>query len=819
MGHGSQWVHGLLSAAGGLWMVGVASAQGGSPSQSTAPLPPDSQYVVVKDGHLSVNGERQRYWAAIGKLWIESGLTNTDTPEERTEKIKKSRAGTDELLRRFQDLGFNSFRHWVRFDVHGTTAETYTPGDGSGADSEDYFLAAAGRAGMRIWHAGLNSLGSVRPTDVDIVNDPATVDAWQKAISEMTKTDAQGKVNSPALRGTIARFWDPRLSELSLARQKKVATHLNKHNGLRWCDDPTFAVWELSNEEWWMRKMVGGQWQKLPVFFRNQLAEQWNAHLLKKYGNDDSLAKAWGKLLPGESVTAGSVALAPMAGPSKVAVTLNDANPAARQAVESVSDDALDRSDFEPARGADVLEFFMGMQLAQKKKEADQLKSLGKSTRLSPLIYDTGIGYEIQSQYLHQNADAVAHNAYVNGWGPRLEGEMAKVNAIPETDEFRRKRMTQDAERISVNTGPWVNWLRKPPGINQGVPWLEHNRVEGKPYLCYETQIQQPAKYRADFPLRLVALAGIQDWDWICWHYFASGDDVGSSDTPFDKPLDVTTGGHSQGYHFTYDQVQMSAMRTAASIFKTGLLTPAKNPTKFIFGRKSLYDPVSMDYAGSYGISGLDMLYTTYQHGVRIEIDPSREDDEVIGPVVKFDDRNTHNPYTPGEQITFDHHAGFLKIDAPGAVAFTGSAGPVDQSIRFEGANVTLKDVTIRNDPGMFDPVGDDERYIAFSLATDDGKTLAEARRVVLSLVSTSFNTDFKFNTDPLDGNWTATRGTLPVLTARVSATIVAPALTGMRYTMRDWHFKDIGSGVVNDGVLNVPMDKPIFIIELQRGE
>ncbi|NJM17124.1 MAG: hypothetical protein HC896_18625 [Bacteroidales bacterium] len=26
-----------------------------------------------------------------------------------------------------------------------------------------------------------------------------------------------------------------------------IATHRNHHTGLRWCDDPVFAVWELSN--------------------------------------------------------------------------------------------------------------------------------------------------------------------------------------------------------------------------------------------------------------------------------------------------------------------------------------------------------------------------------------------------------------------------------------------------------------------------------------------------------------------------------------------------------------------------------------------
>ncbi|MEX0652684.1 MAG: hypothetical protein WD534_05360 [Phycisphaeraceae bacterium] len=67
-----------------------------------------------------------------------------------------------------------------------------------------------------------------------------------------------------------------------------------------------------------------------------------------------------------------------------------------------------------------------------------------------------------------------------------------------------------------------------------------------------------------------------------------------------------------------------------------------------------------MDYAGSYGSMGMDMFQTVYQHGVRIRIDPTREDDEVVGPVVRFEDRHTHNPYIPTEQTVFDWKAGYL---------------------------------------------------------------------------------------------------------------------------------------------------------------
>jgi len=777
--------------------VGAAHGQP-SPAPAPAPLPPDSAYVVVDDaGHLSVGGQRQRYWAVIGKI------------------SANNHASSDVLLDRFEALGFNAFRMWYAF----LGDSEYTKGDGSHADHVDYTIARAKERGFRIWYAGLNRTGDARPEDVDILNDPETAKAWAEAVRELSETKGGKIVKGRGLRPSIEKHWDPRMEALLIRDMIDIATHFNQHTGLRYCDDPVFAVWELSNEEWWMRKMVGGQWQKLPAFFRNGLVARWNVFLVDKYGSDAALAKAWDGLLDGESLERGTVLLMPMAGKSDAAVSLNDASPHAAAAVEAL-EQSYSRDDFARARGGDVLEFFMGLQLAHKQRVAEAIKKLGKATRLSPMIYDTGIGYEIQSQYLHQNADAVAHDAYVNGYGPPLAGKMEKV-ADAET-KHQQMLATLSAERLAANDGPWVNWLRKPPGIAQGVPWLEHNRVEGKPFLVYETQIQQPAKYRADFPLRVLALASIQDWDWVCWHYFGSGaeNSAAEEECHFDQPMDITTGDHPQGYHFTYDEVQSATMRAAGHMFRGVLLDPAKSPTVFVYGRKSLYDPASMDYAGSYGKTGFDMLQTVYQHGVRIRIDPGREDDEVIGPVVRFEDRHTHNPYTPTPQITFDWKKGYLKLDAPAAVGFAGAMAEVGDVIRF-GPDIQLSQVQVHNPRGIYDPIADNQKYIAFALYAKDGKPLDVTRAASLSLVSTSFNSGFEMGDGERPNLYMPPRGTrrgdVPVLVARVGGNIHAPALNGMRYTLRDWHLNAIGEGTVSDGTLVIPADKPVFVVDLNR--
>lgn len=763
-------------------------------------------FVIVKDGHLSVNGNRQRYWAAVGNVYSKANIKLGDNPEQIRQKVEMARKSTDIILDRLQVMGFNSVRFWDGFIDVG-----YKKGDGSVADCADYFIAEAKKRGFKIWCAGMNRNGSAKPEDVEIIDDSETKDAWMKAVDEMIqgnrKVDFGWQLsNNPAV------FWDARLGELATLNKQKIVQHFNHYTGLRWCDDPVFGIWELTNEEWWIRRMLTGSWQKLPAFFRQELFTEWHRFLTEKYKTQEALLKAWGKILPGESLDSKNILFAPMAIATSTTVSLNDANPQAIEAVQAMSQ-TYKPEDFPIVRGSDVLEFLVKMHITFKKKQAAAIKNLGRSTTLSPMVFDTGIGYEIQSQYMQQTADAVAHDAYVNGTGPDLETALSKLDGV--TDILERNRLTLEAERMSSNDGRWVNWLLKPPGISQGVPWLEQNRVEGKPYLVYETQIQQPAKYRADFPLRLAALGSIQDWDWVTWHYFGDGslDNAVERDNPFEKKMDITTGSHPQGYHYTYDEVQTSLMRAAGSIFIQNAWQKAPNPTTFIYGRKSLYDPKSMIYGHSYGMKGMDMLQTVYQYGGRIKIDPTREDDQVIGPVVTFAERNTHNPYKPTNEILIDWKKGIFKADAPKAVAFAGS---VEKGGRIVWGNISLSDITIDNPEGIFDPINPENPWFAVSVYSMDNQPLSKSKKAGISLESTSFNTGYKMKIQGEKG-MNATEGALPVLVARIGATLKSNDLNGMKYTMMDWNMKEIGKGVISDGILKISANDKVFFVELKR--
>jgi len=67
--------------------------------------------------------------------------------------------------------------------------------------------------------------------------------------------------------------------------------------------------------------------------------------------------------------------------------------PKALAAFEGVKTE-YSRDDFNAHRGEDVLEFFMHLILTHKQRLAAEWKTFGKSCELSPLVYDTGIGYK-----------------------------------------------------------------------------------------------------------------------------------------------------------------------------------------------------------------------------------------------------------------------------------------------------------------------------------------------------------------------------------------------------------------------------------------
>jgi hypothetical protein len=663
----------------------------------------------------------------------------------------------------------------IRFWRFGELDPNYTPGDGSYTDRVDAFFKLAGDRDMRIWMTVIAS-GRARASDVAVVDDPKTADAWAAAL---------GRGSVPL--ESVAGVWDPRLRELQRQRIRSLGNHVNKHTGRRWADDPVFAVWELTNEQWWFGHMMGGAFLKLDPFFQKQLYALWTQFLRDKYKTEAALRAAWNGLLPGESLEEGTILLAPLKAEQQAdrqRVTLGVNIPVA-------AEQRVGAADFNRRRGGDVVEFFLKIWIAHKQDQHDLVKSLGMSMRWSPLVWDTGIGYEMPTQFMHQHADAITHCTYVSGF-----------HHDPSHRRF-----------------PWYSGLDEPPRLCWDNPWLEQNRYPGKPFFVYETQIHNPAKYRAEFPLRIAALAAIQDWDIVCWHTLGDPPAGGNYDRAMD--YSVSQNDAPQGFHYRYDEVQQSVMTAAGTMFRFADLSPAPTPTTFTFGRNSLYSLDMIDY----GKAGSRFAPTAWRHGMRLVIDPTQTGDRIDGPSVSTGVFNA-NPLKPTDQIEIDSQRSFQRIDAPGAASYVGFLADYrSDEVRFEKSDLVLSDVRIVNPPQIAYPVKDDERFFAFTLSTADGQPLANARSAVLSLVSTSFNRDFKLDESKFKKefvwSWnpgvTVSVGTTPVDVARVGATIRSRSLTGMKYRMLDWRLQPIAEGTVENDTLVIPSDRPVFFVELSR--
>jgi hypothetical protein len=753
---------------------------------------PDSEYVTVSpDGHLMCRGKHVRYWGYIGACTVDytwdttKGIKPGDSPEVRKKKLEDRYALMVTIANRIDALGFNLWRTW-----HVPTGKEWTKGDGSSDDLLGFFLNEMDKRGMKLWMATLHA-APVSAEDVDIINDPSTAHEWQNAIMTLAEKDKHLST------WCVATFWDPRLEAIGIRGKLARAGFRNHYKGgMRLADDPQVVVWELSNEEWWLRKMLRGEWQQLPEFFKQSLLAQWNAFLTKKYGNDEKLAQAWIALLSGESLQTGTVQLAPLLTNPGV-VMPNDANPAVKEMLSKAAQGKLTRDDCARQRGADVIEFFVGLQIRHKQAEYKALKAHGKSCRLSPFIFDTGEGYSVQSLYMHQHADATSVCTYMTG-----------IHNDP-THEFF----------------PWNSGLTEPPKLCWNVPWVETQRVPNKPYFVYEIGYENPGKYRTEYPYKVAMLASIQDFDVICWHTgngLADANDSSAYSTALQ--YSASENRNPDGLHYRSDEVFQSAMHAAGEIFKNCLVKPAPRPTTYTFGSRSMYDPATMDYGVSYGNYGLTILPTTYRYGTRMICDPNSVDDKIDGPVIT---RGVYepNPYRPNEEITFDYRKGCLLLDAPGTATYTGFFARYGGPVKFRNG-VVLDTVTVVNPPDMPYPIGPDELYISFSLASRDGKPLCETNDAIMSLVSTSFNTGFKVDERKIKNEYmwqnnpgaTINIGTTPVLVARAGARISAPAIAGMRYRMLDWNLKSIDEGVIDTiGVFAIPADKPIYLIELRR--
>ncbi len=726
-------------------------------------LPQPNEYTTIQNGHLSYQGKRLRIWGSQGNL------------------VAKDYREIDAEVERFAALGFNGHRTlWWDIDIDNYN---YTKGDQSLADLQDYLLASLRKHGVWVWADMLNS-ALIKPEHVDLVDDPATREDWLKS------------VDAP-LKRPLYIVWDARAEAAYINQIKKILNHVNQHTGLRWADDPVFYVWEITNEQWWLQRILNFALHfQLPEFFQKELYQKWNDWLKNKYKDDATLRGAWlGSVLPEESLETSTVQMLPLFCPT------GGAAEALGIEAKNFSGMKYTRKDFSQQRGADVVEFLTTLLLEHKKRVYAAIRAEGKpgiGISIVPIVYDTGYSFSPQSIYVNSFGDALCVGTYVS-------------------------QITLDTKHPRY---PFKSLLEESPSLSYGDPWVEQNRLADKPTFIYENMILMPDKYRCEYPYLLTLLAAIQDWDVIDFHYYGHPEnDIFTTNEPFNKMLRPDSRFSCQGLQFKWDEVLISSMSVAGEIFKNFELAAPQTPTLMTLGQKSLWNMDMLEWGE------LAKLFapTVYRYGLRMKFDPNQtEAIKVEGPVVHG------REFLPGriqptDQAKLDWHKGILQMDTPKVKV---AAGFLPDRVTFNDG-VEIQDITVNIPKDMPYYKQDEDRFVCFGLATADGENLASSKRILLSATCGAFNTGMKMNTENWKPgnqfNWMQDYaewgqmmcdqfGSLPVLVARVGMKVKAPALAGCEYRFRDWHLKTIQTGTIGeDGLMDIPNTLPVFVVEILR--
>ena len=243
--------------------------------------PEPGVYSKIENGHIAYGGKRLRLWGVIGY------------------------PHPDRLLK----MGFNAQRIWAPTDnqcyspesaMRGTFAP-YQKGDGSKFDLADKHFAEVKTSGLFVMFAALTN---TIPADL-VVHDGSFVaggedwEAWKDAM----------QTKGLPLQHVI--FVDERLQKIRKAHARNLLTHVNPYTGKAYGEEECIALYEVFNENAFVDKILNGELDKWPPYFKAKLQDKWNEWLRKRYSDDAGLSKSWGVVAKGESLANRSVQLAP----------------------------------------------------------------------------------------------------------------------------------------------------------------------------------------------------------------------------------------------------------------------------------------------------------------------------------------------------------------------------------------------------------------------------------------------------------------------------------------------------------------------------
>ena len=307
--------------------------------------------------------------------------------------------------------------------------------------------------------------------------------------------------------------------------------------------------------------------------------------------------------------------------------------------------------------------------------------------------------------------------------------------------------------------------LDKPPSAYV----IDSYTPANKPVVLYETNVGRPDPYRAEYPLKLAALASTQDWDGIFWHYWGPVEGEGELAYLTGTLAPPVASHYWTAVHHENDPVMDTSMALASRIFLGQYLPPATTPDQVKVGADALFSYSSF--------RGIGLTRESFSRGSRLEFTPKdnsglTENGAPMPAAARLD-----HAIANGKYVTWDWPNGRLIIDAPDVKAYVGRT---NSFFRFSDG-ITLSNVSTP--------------WVSFAMVSADGRPLAGPQatsRILMGAVYDARNTAFAFNYNVVGGpleqaKAVTNRGHPPILVDKVEYSVWFPqALDG---TLKDYDF------------------------------
>jgi len=269
---------------------------------------------------------------------------------------------------------------------------------------------------------------------------------------------------------------------------------------------------------------------------------------------------------------------------------------------------------------------------------------------------------------------------------------------------------------VSFGTYEWglASRLNGPPGLYV----MDTHTVAGCPTIVYETNTADTNPYRAEFPLRVAALASREDWDGVFFHIYHTPGEASAEPTPDEQYLleklpYIRPEHYWSGTHFSTDPALGAALSIAGQIFLSGAIAPASTPAIYRLSDAAIH---SYRY-----LNGVDQRADAFSCGTRLHLGG------VGGPDLTVE-RPANQAPDAGQPVIYDPAHGRMIIDTPTAKAYVGRTG----------GRYAFRDGLV---------IGDfSQPFVAWGLVSQDGRPLvgdAPTTQALVSAANNAANTGF----------------------------------------------------------------------------